>query len=446
MIEVRRGVSVLQQAAHPGAPISDPLHAAIQWRLLFPAIGHFLGLSPSLLFSLAHLGTLAVLGWLVTLLRRATLGWTETGLAAITLGSASWFFTATGWLGYYDSWLALGLLFVAFAERPWALWAACLWAPWVDERFVLAAPLALLCRWLYRPERFNLKRALVVPGVLLAAFVVVRLGVLTTSSASGATVGGYFAGKNFLDAPFTRIVLGVWEGLRAGWLFVAGAVVLLWAQRPRGLVLALTTAALLLIGLATAQDYSRSMTMLAPVAVLGLLLAIAARAAWLPRALLVAAPVALLVPAHHVMNDQVNPIYYLPHELAALDAPPPIAMSELYELRAIHAMERGEFAAAEANLTLAIKLAANPASPAKQRGILAASQQRWPDAKRDFSTMVEYDPKNPDAWFMRAQANHALGDTTAARADLDRARSLAPRGWETRPDVGRFIAKLNSVR
>jgi hypothetical protein len=39
MIEVRRGASVLKQVAHPGAAISDPLHAAIPWRLLFPVAG-----------------------------------------------------------------------------------------------------------------------------------------------------------------------------------------------------------------------------------------------------------------------------------------------------------------------------------------------------------------------------------------------------------------------
>ena len=118
-------------------------------------------------------------------------------------------------------------------------------------------------------------------------------------------------------------------------------------------------------------------------------------------------------------------------------------MSELYELRAIHAMERGDFKAAESDLALAIKLARNPASPAKQRGILAASQQRWADARRDFSTMVEHDAQNPDAWFMRAQAHQALGDPAAARADFAQARSLASPDWTTRPDVARFLARLN---
>jgi hypothetical protein len=455
LIEVRRGAAVLEQVAHPGAPVSDPLHAAIQWRLLFPALGHILSLPPALLFSLAHMGALLGLAWLVTLCRRARLDWTTTAFVLLLLGSASWFFTSTGWLGYFDAWLALGLLLVAFADAGWVVWLACLWAPWVDERFALAAPLALLCRWLHRPERFDLRRDLLIPVALLAAFVVIRLGVLTSSSASGATATGYLTGKNFLDAPLSRIALGVWDGLRTGWLLVVAALVTLHGQRPRALLLGAATIAVLLLGLATAQDYSRSMTMLLPVATLGALLALSpelprsssphSSPPWLPRAVRIAAPLALLIPAHHVMNDRVNPIFYLPHELAAFDNPPPLAMSELYELRAIHAMERGEFPAAESDLALAIKLARNPASPAKQRGILAASQQRWSDARRDFSLMVEHDPKNPDAWFMRAQANQALGDTPSARADLDHARSLAPADWTTRPDVARFLTRLNAA-
>jgi tetratricopeptide (TPR) repeat protein len=120
-------------------------------------------------------------------------------------------------------------------------------------------------------------------------------------------------------------------------------------------------------------------------------------------------------------------------------------MPELYELRAIHAIERGDFASAESDLTFAIRLARNPASPARQRGILAASPQRWADARRDFSKAVEYEPQNPDAWFQRAQANQALGDVAAARADFDRAMSLAPPDWTTRPDVARFLLRMNSA-
>jgi tetratricopeptide (TPR) repeat protein len=445
MIEVRRGVSVLAQVAHPGAPLADELHRAIQWRLFFPLIGYAFNLPPPVFFGLAPLGGLLVLGFLTTLLRRAGCTWSETALAAIALGASSWFFAATGWLGYFDSWFALALLLVAFARPGWIVGLACLIAPWIDERFVLAAPLALLCRALHQPENFKPLRDVGLPAALLAAFVFVRLVLLSGHSAAAATASGYLATRNFLDAPPTRLVHGLWEGLRAGWVFVLAAVILLWPRRRHVLALGLALAALATIGLATAQDYSRSMTMIWPVAVLGVLLARSRNAPWLPRALRAGAIVALLLPAHHVMNDRVNPIFNLQHELAALDSPPAIAMPELYELRAIHKMERGEFAAADADLALAIKLASNPASPAKQRGILAATQGRWQDARRHFALFAEHAPENPDAWLMCAQANLALDQPAAAQHDMQRALALAPPDWKSRPDVARFLVKLNSA-
>jgi hypothetical protein len=71
---------------------------------------------------------------------------------AIVIGAESWFFVATGWLGYYDSWLFLGLLTVSFSQRRWLLCSACLLTPWIDERFFIGFPLALLVRWLDDPQ------------------------------------------------------------------------------------------------------------------------------------------------------------------------------------------------------------------------------------------------------------------------------------------------------
>ena len=450
MLEVRRGVAVLEQVAHPGAPVADELHRAIQWRLLFPAIGHVLNLPPSVFFALADLGCVLVLGYLVTLLRQKKYSWSDTALATLMLGAASWFFTSMGWLGYFDSWFVLALLLVAFAKPRWVVWLACLLAPWVDERFAAAAPLALLCRWLHCAAstpavRFDWRREASAPAALLAVFLVVRLGVLSGSTAAGATVGSYLSARDYLDAPPSRIALGVWEGLRMAWIFVVIGVVGLWPRRGRALLLGATVLGLVAIGVSTAQDYSRAMTMVFPVAVLGLLLPWGAWKSWQPLALRIGAGVALLLPAHHVMNDLVNPIFDLQHELAVLRTPPPIAMPELYELHAIHEMERGEFTQADADLALAIKLAENPASPAKQRGILAANQGHWADALRYFSLMAEHDTENPDAWFMCAQANLALGRAPEARSSMEHALGLAPKEWNTRQDVARFLVRLQAA-
>ncbi len=469
MLEVRRGVSVLAQVAHPLAPVTDPLHQVVQWRLLFPVIGHVLDLPAPLFFSLADIGCLVVLAYIISLLRRHGADWASTALAGLILGAASWFFVSTGWLGYFDSWLALGLLVTAFARRSWPVWLACVLTPWVDERFVMAAPIALLCRWLWLTRATNAHplgaemnrgfsplREFGIPAILVAVFLFVRLGLLSSASAANATVAGYFA-RNYLDAPFSRMLLGIWEGLRTGWIFVVAAVWLLRSKPAQAAVLGVAVILTIGAGLATAQDYSRSMTMLLPVAVLGALLTLghdksAATMAAPPsprptagesRLLIGAAAAALLLPAHHVMNDRVNPIFYLYHELAAMETPPPTAMPELRELRAMHLMEQGDYAGAEHELTLAIKLAGNPASPARQRGMLYVSARRWEDARRDFTTVVENDPDNPDGWFLRAQVELAVRDNVAARSDFEHARAIAPAAWLERPDVKRFTALFN---
>lgn len=446
MIEVRRGESVLLQVAHPGIELPDKLHAAIQWRLLFPVIAHVLNLPPMILFALADVGCVIVLAFIIAVLRRRGASFGFAGLAAIVLGAGSWYFTSVCWLGYFDSWLVFGLLLVAFADSAWPVWLACAWAPWVDERFVLAAPLALFCRYVDRTRAgkpFAWKQELGAPVALLAVFVIVRLGVLGAHSAAGATVAGYFSGLENGGATWTRMAFGIWEGLRVGWLGVAAAVLLL--PRERGIVIGAAVVVLVAIGLGTAQDYSRAMMLMLPAGLLGVVLAvgrIATYPRWLP---VVAAILALVLPAHHVMSNWVNPIYYLYHELAALRSPPAGVMPEVFELRAVEEMEQGEFAHAADDLTLAIKLADNPAGPSRHRGLLAASLGRWEDARRDFSVAVEHAPENPEGWFLRAQAELALGQVAAARSDVEEARSRAPADWKNRPDVGRFLTRLNQA-
>lgn len=449
LLEVRRGVSVLQQVEHPGAAVADTLHGGIQWRLLFPVIGHVLPLPPAGFFALAHLGCVGVLGFIITVLRRRGVAWSSAGLVAVMLGAGSWYFASVCWLGYFDSWLVLGLLVVAFARSPRSVGLACLWAPWVDERFVLAAPLALGCRYLLQARGANAatlpdfgKKELAVPGVLLAAFLLVRLGVLAGLSAPQATVGGYLGTLDVLHAPWSRTILGVWEGLRAGWVLVAFALALAWRNKGQALALGAGLVGVVVVGLVTAQDFSRSMMLVLPVGLLGAISALEAAPRWLPGVLRGGAAAALLLPAHLVMSNAVNPISSFYHELASLQSPPAAIMPEIYELRAIHAMETGNFAQAEADLTLAIKLADNPADACKQRGVLYASAGRWEEARRDFATMAEHAPENPDAWFMRAQAEQALGNGAAARSDLQQALAVAAPDWSTRPDVARFLNRM----
>ncbi len=439
LVEVRRGVSVLEQAKNPGAPLQDSLQGAIQWRLFFPVLARGLGLPPVVLFSLAPVGAVLALFQVVSLLRRRGVAWASAAMAAVMFGASAWYFASMSWLGYFDSWVVLGLLLVAFAPSRWLVWTACLLAPWVDERFVLGAPLALFCRHLVLPSA-SWKKELGVPAALLGGFLIVRLGLLAGSSGKMATVTGYLGWLDLSSAPWSRYLLGIWEGWRLGWVFIAAAV---WLApgRERGL-LGAGVILVLLAGLLTAQDFSRSMMFLAPVVVLGAARLFAAAPPWLARGLPALAVAAFLLPGHLVMSEATVPVMTLNHELEGWRNPPLRVMPGYYELWGIHDLETGNQAQAELHLTMALKLADKPASAAKHRGLLYASAQRWPDAQRDFALMVEHEPQNPDGWFLRAQAKAAQGDAAGARADLQQALVVAPAGWETRPDVARFRTRL----
>jgi tetratricopeptide (TPR) repeat protein len=223
------------------------------------------------------------------------------------------------------------------------------------------------------------------------------------------------------------------------WFFLVLGIVLLGrTNRSHAVVLAAAVLVVAAVGLFTAQDLSRAMMLVMPAALLGAVYAPALRPWWLATA----AALALLLPAHHVMTNRVNPIFYLYHELGAFERPPPEAMPELLELRALQAMEQGDFTTAAESLSLAIKLAPNPAYPSRQRGILFASQQQWAAAREDFSVAVKHAPREPDGWFLRAQAALALGDVAAANADFTQALAVASPKWQERADVTRFRTRL----
>jgi tetratricopeptide (TPR) repeat protein len=254
-------------------------------------------------------------------------------------------------------------------------------------------------------------------------------------------VGGYLRWLDLSTAPWWGYLLGIWEGWRGGWVFMGAA---LWLARPgrERLLLGGGALAVLLAGLLTAQDFSRSMMFLTPLVALGAVRLVEAVPRWLP--LLAAA--ALLLPAHLVMSEGTARVMPLKHELANLDDPPERARADYYELQGVREMERGQPVSAEHYLTLAIKLADNPTSAAKHRGMLRASLQRWADAESDFHLMIEREPQDPEGWLLHAQSLAATGDIAGAKAEMQEALAVAPKGWAKRSDVVIFRQRLDSAK
>ena len=117
------------------------------------------------------------------------MGRAAAGCVAIVLGATGWFFASTGWLGYFDGWLVAALLLTTFARDRRTVWLMCLFAPWVDERFIIALPLALYTRW-WRGRVSSAGagadwRLLLGAAALCAGFVVVRMWLSVGSGSMG---------------------------------------------------------------------------------------------------------------------------------------------------------------------------------------------------------------------------------------------------------------------
>jgi len=358
-VPVRRGVWVTKQVAQPFVEVDDPIHKIVRWRLLMPALGHWLGLPAGVVLALAPIGCAVVLGLVVGLGRARGYPWAECAMLAVVVGASAWFFTSTGWLGYYDSWLILGLVTVACVPSRWLLWLACVLAPWVDERFVLAFPLALLVRGIRCLPTSSAAGFVGDAGfasLLVAGYVAVRL--VLAGQAGSQSLEEY---RQAIDAniPRWRFLFGAWEGLRAGWIPVLLAPLVL-LRRRRALaaaLLTLGTALSTLVGLASANDLSRSVAPVLPVVPLGWELA--RTEGWWARwhVAPIVAGLALLLPANLVISTFTVPVNQLWYEVRLLLDPPPPFSPGAYLQQAHASATQGDLERAKAFATVGLRLA-----------------------------------------------------------------------------------------
>ncbi len=316
-----RGLHVIRQARDLNAEIDNSVHKIVRWRLLVPAVAHVLRLPDWVTLGLAHLGSLVLAIVLVGIglgRSRATgAPRREAFCLALIAGATAPFFTSMGWVGYYDSLLALALLGVAFARPRWVVIAACLAGPWIDERFVLGMPLALGVRWILCDQRSPnvlawCRQQALVPVVVVAGYAALRLSL--GGSGGSQTIAGYL--KEFVlgeTYPISHRLRGAWEGLRLGWVLVGVAVAATWlasasTRRLPAWLLALGVVLTGVVGLVTALDMSRSMVLILPVVPLGWVFAV--RTAWWQRyhAGPILAALAVVLPASQVVARAALPV------------------------------------------------------------------------------------------------------------------------------------------
>lgn len=215
------------------------------------------------------------------------------------------------WLELTHAWIWLALLAVAVAgHADRSLILACLLALWVDERFVIGLPLALLVRRADQPGT-GLLSAVGIRAATLAPYMGLRLILRVPHSAAATEFFVNYIKGGFLPTfPWAR--LGWLMAYRLGWVSIAFA---LHRHRfPLGLVTAATWVTMLLL----AADISRAAAIVCPALLLGLFIWARERPTTAARDLLILGVFNLLVPAMHVVYNKTDLISPLPIELYRL--------------------------------------------------------------------------------------------------------------------------------
>jgi hypothetical protein len=404
--EVNRAVNALEQLQDPLGPIDNPSNQVIRWRLFFPLLARALHLPPLWYLALPHLGCVVAVAYTVRLIQRrggpASLAW----VAAASIACADWLFVSLGWLAYFDSWSVLGLLVATFSPSRFALVAAGLIEPWIDERFVLALPLCLMTRTMVNWEsQEGRSRAWLTDASIMVAvtmpYVVARLSLLASSD-TGSMYYLQDTIRELRTVPLRRLIHGLWNGFRAAWLYLL--VVGVWSARTqRGwlrLVPPVAFGIQAALAVIIAGDISRNSAMLMPAVTFGALLLCVKYQAAARIAVPAVFAANLLLPAAHVVYGFELPVRSFRQELAAWREPPNVVNAAFYVLQ----------------------------------GRLLISLRRLPLARHNFDNAIQLDPRDADAYFGRGMAGLEAQQFASAEADFDMALQLRP-GW---PDAQCF--------
>jgi hypothetical protein len=284
-------------------PLRQDVEPAVRWRLLPPVVCHALRLPGFTPLAFCWLGLAAFAAALAG--RLDALGGSRAWAALGTLlfATSGPFITALGWLGINDGWYLLALLESTACRSCWALAAWAFLGPWIDERYLIALPLALLVRMRIAAGGYGQwRRTCAAACAGVAPYILLRAGV--TLVRGDAVSSGYVASMLGVFRIYAAYLpLGWAMGYRVGWLALAAG----FLSAGRGLRAAWTAlaAATLLAVSVLAWDIDRSTGVLLPVYVAGVAAAARAAASGRPRLLalgLACVAVNLLLPYAHVVG------------------------------------------------------------------------------------------------------------------------------------------------
>ncbi|BAY92057.1 MULTISPECIES: hypothetical protein [unclassified Tolypothrix] len=320
--ETDRANSFLHQIENPWAA---DVESALRWRLLIPVFCHFFNIRGWFALSLSWLGVIVLLAQTAWIILRTTNNRWFSFTGCILVSTTSAVVVSTGWLGMNDAWYLSGLMTVAFAQNPLLLIVAILSGSWLDEKFLLALPLALVTRWhqtFQEKSQQSLLKLMLFTGIALVPYISIRMfttliqGDAVSSTFLKTTFGGFFTWLPWFP-------MGWWMAFRLGWILLIIAFILLFRTGGIRYFLAVfclfwTSAILITI---LAADMSRSAAMVLPLMVWGWI-AVPKDIIWgqtQMRNLIVLGN--LLIPALHITYTKASLISPLPLEIFRLIRP-----------------------------------------------------------------------------------------------------------------------------
>jgi hypothetical protein len=268
--EVSRAISFLQQVNNPW---DSSIESALKWRLLIPNTAHFTGIRGWAALSISWIGVVVLLAQTTWIILNITRDRWLAITGCVLVSSSSAVVVSTGWLGINDAWYLSGLMTVAFVKNPLWLLGSCLISPWLDEKFLIALPLAILTRW-HQDIQSNTRDALfklmslitcgVIPYITTRIFVTFFYSDASSTSFVKSVLTGFTTWLPWVH-------LGWWMAFRLGWIFI---VISFWLILIVGGLRYLLIALFLFLSSSLAitilaADMSRSAAMVLPLLVWG---------------------------------------------------------------------------------------------------------------------------------------------------------------------------------
>lgn len=443
--EFERARYALAQVENPAAPILNPSHYAIKWRLLFPVLVHAAHLPEWLFLALPQIGCLLCLALIAWLSQQRLHDWLLTWLVTALVAALPWFFVSTGWLAYFDSWLVLAILLASFVPSRAVLLATCVLAPWIDERFVIALPVIMTVRALVAPivVSRDVWKDLLTVAIACGPYLALRLlDWLTGEKESTGYVDTHL--DEMRQVSVGTYALGLWSGFRAAWPLVVVAITNTWQSRGRTLGIVLTTVTVLtaLVSLVVASDMSRTLMVLVPVVLVGawrLPSLLHRNGRYAMAAILVAN---LLLPAAHVVWTRTFPIHSLPTEIVNLRDPPGWIFAPEHFRQGNQLLSEGRADEARKEYSEAIRLENRWIAPHIQRAAASAWLGDIDNARTDIDAVLAVDPRCFDALYMRSTLPGR--DARQNIVDLEQALQYAPPNWPPRAQAEEALQRLQT--